>query len=326
MRNTFSEALYEEATRNPDVYIVVADISPAGSMSKFSPVGQPLSSSGFTGGGMEGPQGIAIDASGRAYRFDGSGWTGPTAIGDVQAGPGRPSVSCTGPRTCLAGPAGGDPAWTWDGPRWSGPATLPAAGIEALGCAPSGYCAAVDALGDAFALEGGDWVGTAGDWGSVSSISCVAASFCMSASGGVSQWTGQSWTVPATLGVGSPFVGVSCPAKSFCMAVSTDGEVVQWDGTAWSEPTPVSAGGAGGLAGVQLEGVSCPTAAFCVAVDSRGRALVWRAGTWTADDVDGARPLSAVSCPTATSCVLVDRDGYAVVATAARMVRPARSR
>jgi transketolase len=36
MRNTFSEALYEAATQNPDVYIVVADISPAGSMAKFS--------------------------------------------------------------------------------------------------------------------------------------------------------------------------------------------------------------------------------------------------------------------------------------------------
>lgn len=36
MRNTFSEALYEEATKNPDVYIVVSDISPAGSMAKFS--------------------------------------------------------------------------------------------------------------------------------------------------------------------------------------------------------------------------------------------------------------------------------------------------
>ncbi len=36
MRNTFSEALYEEATKNPDLYIVVADISPAGSMAKFS--------------------------------------------------------------------------------------------------------------------------------------------------------------------------------------------------------------------------------------------------------------------------------------------------
>ena len=36
MRNTFAEALYQEATKNPDIYIVVADISPAGSMGKFS--------------------------------------------------------------------------------------------------------------------------------------------------------------------------------------------------------------------------------------------------------------------------------------------------
>ena len=36
MRNTFSEALYEAATGNPEIYIVVSDISPAGSMAKFS--------------------------------------------------------------------------------------------------------------------------------------------------------------------------------------------------------------------------------------------------------------------------------------------------
>ena len=36
MRNTFSEALYKAATDNPNVYIVVSDISPAGSMAKFS--------------------------------------------------------------------------------------------------------------------------------------------------------------------------------------------------------------------------------------------------------------------------------------------------
>jgi transketolase len=36
MRNTFAEALYEEATKDPDIYIVVSDISPAGSMAKFS--------------------------------------------------------------------------------------------------------------------------------------------------------------------------------------------------------------------------------------------------------------------------------------------------
>ena len=35
MRNTFSETLYECAKVDPNVYIVVADISPAGSMAKF---------------------------------------------------------------------------------------------------------------------------------------------------------------------------------------------------------------------------------------------------------------------------------------------------
>jgi transketolase len=36
VRNRFSEALYEEAKKSDDIYIVVADISPAGSMAKFS--------------------------------------------------------------------------------------------------------------------------------------------------------------------------------------------------------------------------------------------------------------------------------------------------
>ena len=35
MRNTFSESLYQAASANPDVYIVVADISPVGSMEKY---------------------------------------------------------------------------------------------------------------------------------------------------------------------------------------------------------------------------------------------------------------------------------------------------
>ena len=35
MRNMFAETLYREATENPDIYIVVADISPAGNMAKF---------------------------------------------------------------------------------------------------------------------------------------------------------------------------------------------------------------------------------------------------------------------------------------------------
>jgi transketolase len=36
MRNMFAEALYQEATKNPDIYVVVADISPVGNMAKFT--------------------------------------------------------------------------------------------------------------------------------------------------------------------------------------------------------------------------------------------------------------------------------------------------
>jgi transketolase len=36
VRNTFAEALYAEAKQNDEIYIVVSDISPAGSMAKFS--------------------------------------------------------------------------------------------------------------------------------------------------------------------------------------------------------------------------------------------------------------------------------------------------
>ena len=36
MRNAFSEALYELATKDDRICIVVADISPAGAMSSFS--------------------------------------------------------------------------------------------------------------------------------------------------------------------------------------------------------------------------------------------------------------------------------------------------
>ena len=36
MRNTFAEALYQAALENPKIYVVVADISPAGRMGDFS--------------------------------------------------------------------------------------------------------------------------------------------------------------------------------------------------------------------------------------------------------------------------------------------------
>src|SRR5215471_6876987 len=36
MRNTFAQSLYHAGLENPEVYVIVADISPAGPMAKFS--------------------------------------------------------------------------------------------------------------------------------------------------------------------------------------------------------------------------------------------------------------------------------------------------
>ena len=130
---------------------------------------------------------IALDATGRAYRFDGTGWTGPVPATGQPIGPGSISVSCSNPTFCMAVVTAGSDVTNWNGSGWSGPVALDGAnGLEAVGCAPSGYCAAVDAEGNAFAFSGNAWTGTSGDWGSVSAISCVTSSFCMSTSGGIS--------------------------------------------------------------------------------------------------------------------------------------------
>ncbi len=259
---------------------------------------------------------IALDAAGGAYHFDGSSWTGPTAIAPQPAGPGAISVSCASPVQCAADPTGGNEVATWNGEAWSSPMVLIGAdGIEAVGCAPTGYCAAVDGEGDAFASDGQTWRGTSGDWGAVSSISCVSPSFCMSSSGGLSRWNGTQWTTPDTFGATSSFTGVSCPTASFCVAVDDLGEALQWNGQAWSAPIRIEPPQPStAVLGTALTSVSCPTASFCVAVDDAGGILQWSAGgTWSRIDADDGHPLSAVSCATAFFCVAADQEGNFLV-------------
>lgn len=251
---------------------------------------------------------VAFDASGHAYEFDGSTWSGPQVVAGATVGPGTISVSCATTTLCVAAPTGGDDTVTWNGQSWSAPTTLEGAdGIEGIGCAPSGYCAAVDGEGNAFAYGGGGWSRTSGDWGAVTAISCASSSFCASSSGGLSVWDGSSWTMPSTFGVPTSFTGVSCTTAGFCMAVDELGQALQWNGQAWSAPVAVDP------SGTALSGVSCPTSSFCVAVDELGGLAQWHAGSWTRSDVDGTEPFTAVSCPTATFCVAVDHAGRALV-------------
>ena len=250
---------------------------------------------------------IAADAAGGTYAFDGSSWGASQSPAGSTMGPGTVSVSCASATFCVAAPTGGDQTVTWNGQGWSAPTTLAgAAGIEGIGCAPSGYCAAVDGEGNAFSYNGG-WTGTSGDWGAVSAISCVSSSFCVSSSGGLSMWNGSSWTTPQTYGVPTSFTGVSCPTTTFCTAVDELGQALQWNGQAWSAPAAVDPLGA------PLTGVSCPTTTFCVAVDKHGGINQWHSGTWTRSDAGSGVAFTGVSCPTATFCVAVDHSGRVVL-------------
>jgi hypothetical protein len=260
---------------------------------------------------------MALDSQGRGYHFDGTTWSSPVPPTAQAMGSGALSVSCA-PTFCVAIATAGNLVVTWNGQSWSPPITLTGAnGLEGVGCAPTGYCAAVDAEGYAFSSDGGlDWRGTSGDWGSVSSISCVSSSFCVSVSGGISQWDGGQWTQPTPYGSTASFAGVSCPTATFCMAVDQSGQALQWNGQSWSAPVRIEPGQPStNSIGVSPTGVSCPTAGYCAAVDDSGGVIQWSNGTWTRSDVDAGVHLMSISCPTVSFCVAVDQSGNVLVGT-----------
>ena len=205
---------------------------------------------------------------------------------------------------------------TGSGLSWSAPQTLQGAtDLGAVGCAPTGYCATVDAEGYAFAFDGGGWSATSGDWGSVAGIACVSSTFCVSVSGGISQWNGSSWTQPDSYAAIGSFTSVSCPSTVFCAAAR------QFRGC--HVPRPARPGARRSASsrvnrppprwGRIPTGISCPSAAYCAAVDGAGAVLQWSGSTWSYDKVDPGRHLTAISCPTPTFCAAADAAGDVIL-------------
>jgi hypothetical protein len=114
---------------------------------------------------------------------------------------------------------------------------------------------------------------------------------------------------------------VSCPSRSFCMAVDQFGDdALRWNGSAWTAAASIEPGGTR----VELNAVSCADSSFCMAVDASGHALAWNGWSWSRPvpiDPHGAG-LTAVSCPTASFCVTVDGHGNALTWTSGRWSRP----
>lgn len=262
---------------------------------------------------------VALDANGRIYSYNGATWSGPVTAAPALIGPGAISVSCASPVLCAAIPTAASQVVTGAGQSWSPPETLTGAtGLGAVGCAPTGYCAAVDAEGNAFSYSGGGWSSTSGDWGSAAGIACVSSDFCISVSGGISQWNGSSWTQPDSYAATGSFTAVTCPSVSFCMAAVNSGDVLAFNGQQWSTPVRVEPGQPSTTSiGPYPTGISCPSAFYCAAVDDAGAILQWSGTTWLYSKADPNHHLSAISCPTAAFCAAVDTSGNVILGRAA---------
>ena len=254
---------------------------------------------------------IALGDKGQAYRYRSGTWSGATPTGGAAGATGPPSLSCAGPSFCMAVWRGTGNAEKWNGSSWSAPMAISGAQeLQAVGCASSTFCVAIDGIGDAFYFDGSGWSSQPNDWGSVTSISCPTTTFCVSVKGGVSVWNGTSWTQPQVYGTTSTLTDVSCPIAAFCVAVDSTGEAIEWNGSSWSHPVNLESS-ASVFSGPTLTGVSCTGPSFCMAVDGAGRVFTWSGRSWSRPvTVAPGHAFTAVSCTTRAFCVVTDGRGF----------------
>ena len=101
---------------------------------------------------------------------------------------------------------------------------------------------------------------------------------------------------------------ISCPVRSFCMAVGADGYST-FDGKGWSKPTSIPE-----FPSAFVPEVSCGSSHSCTIIGLNGESSQWSGGSWSA-------PVSAftgeflgtvaVSCASARFCMAVNSRGTA---------------
>lgn len=242
------------------------------------------------------PANVSRSVSFSAYVFDSTGQHSPFTRDTVRFEVG-PSPG---------GGGGGGDSFAWSAPEQ----VTPAGGgytygniFQAISCASTSLCVAVDDAGNAFVSTSplsGTWSGSlvdpqldAYDWPCVHCIRGVV---------------GQNGWIAGTFWGSSGLVDVSCPSVSLCVAVDADGNVV-------SSTDPAAGADAWTVDKVDgdhvIRAVACPTASFCVAGDTDGNILTSTdpAGDALSWDVTPTRPgrqITEIDCPTVSRCFATD--------------------
>lgn len=165
----------------------------------------------------------AATGDGYVSEYNGRAWSAPVRIdSDV---PESITVSCVSAARCVAMDGYGA-VYDWDGSVW-----IPSRSFDkytSLGCAPDGFCMAVDAT-SVYTSTGSSWsrAGTVEDNAALGHLSCESATFCMllGAEGTADVYDGKGWThfagpvLPAPAGSDGYVPGALACSHQTCAAV-----------------------------------------------------------------------------------------------------------
>jgi hypothetical protein len=257
----------------------------------------------------------AVDENGAGHTWQDGRWSGTQP---VPAGGSLTAVSCPTTTKCVAVSSGGNSA-IYDGRFWSrAPAVGPAASYR-ISCPSAEFCAAVGDSGTpggpntVATFDGDSWstsvLPSAGVSDRLFDVSCATNSFCVAIDlDGISlTYDGRTWSphrAPALRGATS----VSCPVRSFCMAVGPSAYST-FDGNGWSGPKSIP-----DFTSAFVPDVSCATPQRCTVVGLNGESVQWRSGAWSMrTSVFAGEFLAtvAISCPTPQFCMTVNSRGTA---------------
>ena len=218
-------------------------------------------------------------------------------------------------------------------PTWSAPTSIEPAGLPAgygsvygVSCPNTQMCMAVDETGGALTWRGGRWSAPrpVGADGTLSSVSCASATFCVATSSGqAAVYNGRAWGAAQIVGAPATYQ-VSCPTTRFCGAVGATGYpgqpsiVATFDGSTWGSTATRSTG----TLQDRLLSVSCPQAGRCTAANFDGHVVTLAPGGWAVQRQRIEPGATSVSCPRVSFCMVVGTS-YRQAAGTARPVIPA---
>jgi hypothetical protein len=137
---------------------------------------------------------VAVDQLGNAFTYNGSTWSGATALdpGFIVT---ADAVSCATTTFCVATDAGGH-EYTFNGTSWTAAQTIDTAGTpQAVSCTATHFCAMADLSGNVATFNGTTWSGTtnvdpvAEPGTGLTGISCADAAQCVAV-----DWEGNALT------------------------------------------------------------------------------------------------------------------------------------